>query len=73
MLDLCHKAKYVFFVYLNQNGDYIKIDDEFYDLTDYSDLEACLESKYKFKYSILNAQDINAKFMLDKFKKETSA
>ncbi len=67
MLELCHKAKYVFFVYLNQNGDYIKIGDEFYDLTDYSNLEACLNSKYKFKYSILNAQYISAKDMLDKF------
>jgi hypothetical protein len=69
MLELCHRAKYIFFVYLNQNGDYIKIGDEFFDLTDYSELEACLDSKYDFKYSILNAQDISAQDMLDEFEK----
>jgi len=67
MLELCHRAKYVFFVYLNQNGDYIKIGDEFYDLADYSELESCLDSKYEFKYSILNAQNISAKDMLNIF------
>ena len=72
MLELCHKARYIFFVYLNQNGNYIKIGDEFFNLTDYSELEACLDSKYDFKYSILNAQNVSAQDMLNEFEKKTN-
>jgi hypothetical protein len=72
MLELCHRAKYIFFVHLNENGNYIKIGDEYFDLTDYSELEACLDSKYDFKYSILNAQDVSAQKMLDTFEKKTN-
>jgi len=72
MLELCYRVKYIFFVYLNEQGDYIKIDDEFFELTNYSELKACLDSKYDFQYSILSAQDISAQGMLDKFEKKTN-
>lgn len=72
MLELCCRAEYIFFVHLNEDGDYIKIGDEFYNLTDYSELEACLDTKYEFKYSIINAQEISAKDILDKFEGKTN-
>jgi hypothetical protein len=66
MLEMCERAKYIFFVHQNTNGDYLKIGDEFFDLNDFSELKSCLDSKYEFKYTILNAEDVSAKDMLDK-------
>ncbi|WP_221798460.1 hypothetical protein [Oceanobacter mangrovi] len=60
MLEMCVKAKHIFFVYLIQNGSYLKLDDTFYDLADFSELKNVLDDKYNFQYSILDLQNITS-------------
>lgn len=61
MLEICHAAEHVVFVYFeNQGYNHMQIDDRFYSLFDFSDLEEACEERFGKKYSILNISDLES-------------
>lgn len=68
MFDICSRAKYVFFVYLNRSCHYLKIDDVVYDLKDFSSLEKTLTDNYDFKFSIVDIHKETGDSLLNRLK-----
>lgn len=61
MMDLCDKVDHIFFIFSeNQNYNYLKIDDEYFNLDDFERLDNFCRSKYGEKYFRLNTNEINS-------------
>lgn len=59
MLELCDQAKHLFFIFHeNEKYNYLKIDDEFFHLNQFKELDAICESKYGSKYNRVMSDNI---------------
>lgn len=61
MMKLCDEVDHIFFIFSeNQRYEYIKIDDDYFSLKNFEELDKFCKDKYGYKYFRLNIDDISS-------------
>lgn len=59
MFEVCHQAKYILFVYEETQGyNYLMIDDQYYDINDYSEVKSTLSEIFKAKSFVSDLSEV---------------
>ncbi|MEL6439374.1 MAG: hypothetical protein AAFQ80_08995 [Cyanobacteria bacterium J06621_8] len=61
MFDVCHAAKYIFFVFLeDKKHDYMMIDDQYLDLNDLGTIDTAIKKTFTAKSFVLKFSEVNS-------------
>lgn len=60
MMDMCDKAKHIFFVHGEQQGyKYMQIDDQYFEISNLSILNETFNKMYNLKFTVINIHNVN--------------